>query len=167
MNRWLVGFVALAFLVGGCTTEITNLIPPTEPPIVNIVPVDCNTNPGHVDCQTEEPEEEPLDISGSWQGILTDQGGAIVAAVVTLSLNQSGATFTGTWASATGLVGTLQGAVDDDGRMSGAFSITDGGGTCSGRLDGQATENRLDVLVGSIAGSCTGGYSVLDVSAAR
>ena len=153
--------VVLAMGVMGCT-EVTNVLP-TEPEIPG--PVDCNVNPNHDDCQ--EVEEEPeVEISGSWQGTLSDQGGAIATAVLTMSMTQSGATFTGTWSTASGLVGSLSGAIDG-GRLSGSLTITDGGGSCSGRLDGEATSRVLDALVTGLLGSCTGGYTVLDIEAAR
>ena len=107
-----------------------------------------------------------VDVSGIWRGVLTDQGGAIATAVLTLSLNQSGVTFTGSWSTATGLVGTLSGAIDE-GRLSGSLTITDAGGSCSGRLDGNATSTKLDALVGSLVGACVGGYTVLDIEASR
>lgn len=143
----MVGLV-LAMGVVGCTETNVNNVLPTEPELPVVEP------------------EDPVEVSGSWQGTLSDQGGGIATAVLTMSLTQSGATFTGTWSTASGLVGSLSGAIDG-GRLSGSLTITDAGGSCSGRLDGQATSRSLDALVTGLLGSCAGGYTVLDLEAAR
>jgi len=156
----------LTTFLWGCTTEITNLIPPTEPPIVNVVPVDCNANPDHEDCQTE-PEDDPINLNGLWFGALTDEGAAFATASWSGSVTHAAASWSGSWTTPTGLVGTFAGAMDDAGRISGTLSYTDGAGTCSGRLDGTASTNSMTFAVGGMLGSCAPVPTVLRVRAAK
>lgn len=170
-TRMLVALV-VGMIVTGCTTEVTNLIPPTEPPVVQVVPVDCEANPSHEDCVQEEPEEpEEPDaeyISGAWRGTITDQGGAFVSTVWTASIQQGvGAAYIGWWASAIAQTGTMNGAVQVGERISGGFTYNDGVGICSGQLDGKATATRLDIIVIGFQGSCAPIPTVIEITAGR
>ena len=146
-----LALVLLAALLAGCT-ETTVL--PSEPVVI----------PPPVELP-EEPEEDPVNINGQWVGIMTDQGAAFVGTVWNGSITQAGASFSGTWATATGLVGVVAGAVEPNGRMSGAYTYTDAAGSCSGRLDGVATDAKLDFAVTAFVGACAPVPTVLQVVA--
>ena len=169
-TRILMALFLVVALVG-CHDVV---VPTAPPPIVEIIPVDCNLNPDHVDCQNDDDddggEEEPDAeyISGAWRGIISDQGAAFVSGVWNASITQSvGAAFVGTWASATGSSGTMSGAVQLGQRISGGFTYTDAVGTCSGLMDGTATATKMDVVVIGFAGSCSPIPTVLNIVAGR
>ena len=172
-TRILMALVLVVFLVG-CNHDI--ILPTAPPPIVEIIPVDCNLNPDHVDCQNDDGdddddvEEEPDAeyISGAWRGTISDQGAAFVSGVWNASITQSvGAAFVGTWASATGSFGKMSGAVQLGQRISGGFTYTDAVGTCSGLMDGTASATAMDVVVIGFAGSCSPIPTVLNIVASR
>ena len=156
--------LALALSLALACTETTVLPTELPPPAVTIV--DCNANPLHVDCQPVDPGQS-IDVNGAWTGIIADQGAAFVATVWNGSLTQDGASFSGSWSAATGIVGTLNGAIEDSGRLSGSFIYTDAAGTCSGRLDGTASSSRLDFLVTGIVGACAPAPTAVSVGAGR
>lgn len=151
MNRTALSALLVAVAVTGCT-EVTNVLP-TEPTVPVPPPV--------------VPLPVAPDINGSWSGSLSDQGAAIVSALWTGTITQAGVSWSGTWSTSTGLTGSFSGAVDSTGRLSGGLTYVDATGTCSGRLDGSATNSKLDFKATGLAGSCAPVPTVLDIEAGR
>ena len=111
----------------------------------------------------------PVQIAGTWGGTLatsnyaaTDGTDALVLTIispVTMSLNQSGSTITGTWAS-----NSISGGVTEAGTVSGtADSATFTGTityifgdrpTCQGTFSGSSTVSTLDWSSRGLTGNC-------------
>lgn len=120
----LVPLLSLALVIGGCGDS------PTEP---------------------AQPE---VSVAGDWSGTWTyEAAGLMVTDAVTVSLNQTGLTVSGTWRAESGASGRID--FEATTALSGSLTINQpllGSGTCNGTttIAGTASATRIDVTFADI-----------------
>lgn len=104
---------------------------------------------------TPPPPPPPVQVAGQWSGTMETSN--YIALPVFVTLSQSGATVTGTWASQTGsaaIAGNISGTVDQS-TFTGTitYSINQTAG-CSGSFSGSSTTATLNWSSAGFTGNC-------------